>query len=61
MSFDPQTGLVYIPAQNVPVNLTGDKDGRRIPTIPANPIPDWAGTLAISPMWSRRKVSHSAA
>jgi glucose dehydrogenase len=25
MSFNPQTGLVYIPAQNIPVNLTGDK------------------------------------
>src|ERR1700732_4560278 len=25
MSFNPQTGLAYIPAQNVPVNLTGDK------------------------------------
>lgn len=25
MSFNPQTGLVYLPAQNVPVNLTSDK------------------------------------
>jgi quinohemoprotein ethanol dehydrogenase len=25
MSFNPQTGLVYIPAQNVPLNLTSDK------------------------------------
>jgi quinohemoprotein ethanol dehydrogenase len=25
MSFNPQSGLVYIPVQNVPVNLTGDK------------------------------------
>ena len=26
MSFNPQTGLVYLPAQNVPVNLTEDKN-----------------------------------
>src|SRR5215510_12343086 len=26
MSFNPNTGLVYLPAQNVPVNLTGQKD-----------------------------------
>jgi quinohemoprotein ethanol dehydrogenase len=25
MSFNPNTGLVYLPAQNVPVNLTGQK------------------------------------
>jgi quinohemoprotein ethanol dehydrogenase len=25
MSFNPQTGLVYLPAQNVPVNFTSDK------------------------------------
>ena len=26
MSFSPRTGLVYIPAQNVPINLTGEKN-----------------------------------
>jgi quinohemoprotein ethanol dehydrogenase len=26
MSFNPETGLVYLPAQNVPVNLMDDKD-----------------------------------
>lgn len=26
MSFNPQTGLVYLPAQNIPVNLTEDKN-----------------------------------
>ena len=25
MSFNPQTGLVYLPAQNIPVNLTPEK------------------------------------
>ena len=25
MSFNPQTGLVYLPAQNVPLNLTPEK------------------------------------
>lgn len=25
MSYNPQTGLVYLPAQNVPLNLTGEK------------------------------------
>jgi quinohemoprotein ethanol dehydrogenase len=25
MSFNPQTGLVYLPAQNVPINLTSEK------------------------------------
>lgn len=28
MSFNPQTGLVYLPAQNVPLNLTEDKKWR---------------------------------
>ena len=34
MSFNPQTGLVYLPAQNVPLNLMDDKEwehGRRLP------------------------------
>ena len=36
MSFNPQTGLVYLPAQNVPLNLTrGQEAGRR--TQPARP------------------------
>ncbi len=26
MSFNPQTGLVYLPAQNIPINLVDDKD-----------------------------------
>ena len=26
MSFNPQTGLVYLPAQGVPVNLTPEKE-----------------------------------
>jgi quinohemoprotein ethanol dehydrogenase len=26
MSFNPNTGLVYLPAQNIPVNLTGQKN-----------------------------------
>ena len=26
MSYNPQTGLVYLPAQGVPLNLTGEKD-----------------------------------
>ncbi len=26
MSFNPQTGLVYLPAQNIPLNLTAEKD-----------------------------------
>ena len=29
MSFNPQTGLVYLPAQGVPVNLTPEKDLQR--------------------------------
>ena len=35
MSFNPQTGLVYLPAQNVPLNLiAGEDTGRTTPTTP---------------------------
>ena len=37
ISFNPQTGLVYIPAQNIPVNLTGDKDWTHNSNIPGQP------------------------
>jgi quinohemoprotein ethanol dehydrogenase len=37
MSFNPQTGFVYIPAQNVPVNLTGDKDWTHNSNNPGQP------------------------
>ena len=30
MSFNPQTGLVYLPAQGMPVNLTAEQDSGRI-------------------------------
>jgi quinohemoprotein ethanol dehydrogenase len=37
MSFNPQTGLVYLPAQNVPINLTPEKNfKRRTPERPAS-------------------------
>ena len=29
MSFNPTTGLVYLPAQNVPINLMDDKEWKR--------------------------------
>jgi quinohemoprotein ethanol dehydrogenase len=37
MSFNPQTGLVYIPAQNVPVNLTSDKSWTHNSNNPGQP------------------------
>jgi quinohemoprotein ethanol dehydrogenase len=38
MSFNPQTGLVYIPAQNVPMNLTAQKNWTHNASIPGNPM-----------------------
>ena len=38
MSFNPQTGLVYIPAQNVPMNLTAQKSWTHNASIPGNPM-----------------------
>jgi len=37
MSFNPQTGLVYLPAQNVPINLMDDKDWKFNENAPARP------------------------
>ena len=34
MSFNPQTGLVYLPAQNMPLNLTATRTGSTTPTQP---------------------------
>jgi quinohemoprotein ethanol dehydrogenase len=38
MSFNPQTGLVYIPAQNVPMNLTAQKNWTHNASVPGNPM-----------------------
>ena len=38
MSFNPQTGLVYLPAQNVPFNLMDDKDWRFNANQPGEPM-----------------------
>ena len=38
MSFNPQTGLVYIPAQNVPLNLTVEKNWTHNASMPGNPM-----------------------
>jgi quinohemoprotein ethanol dehydrogenase len=38
MSFNPQTGLAYIPAQNVPMNLTAQKNWTRNASVPGNPM-----------------------
>jgi PQQ-dependent dehydrogenase (methanol/ethanol family) len=37
MSFNPQTGLAYLPAQNIPVNLMDDKGWKFNENIPARP------------------------
>ena len=37
MSFNPQTGLVYLPAQNIPLNLMDDKDWKFNENAPARP------------------------
>ena len=45
MSFNPQTGLVYMPAQGVPVNLMDDKNWKHErATRPASRTAAWAGT-----------------
>ena len=41
MSFNPGTGLVYLPAQNIPINLTGEKDFKH----DAQPPGKFMGTL----------------
>src|SRR6266403_1223371 len=38
MSFNPQTGFVYIPAQNVPMNLTAQKNWTHNASVPGNPM-----------------------
>jgi quinohemoprotein ethanol dehydrogenase len=38
MSFNPQTGLAYIPAQHVPLNLTGQKNWTHNVSKPGNPM-----------------------
>jgi quinohemoprotein ethanol dehydrogenase len=38
MSFNPQTGLVYLPAQNVPLNLMDDKSWKPNSNIPGQPM-----------------------
>ena len=49
MSFNPQTGLVYIPAQNVPVNLIDGKDlDAQCQHARPTRIPALAGTSASS-------------
>jgi quinohemoprotein ethanol dehydrogenase len=37
MSFNPQTGLAYLPAQNIPVNLMDDKDWKFDQNAPGRP------------------------
>ncbi len=37
MSFNPQTGLAYLPAQNIPLNLMDDKDWKFNENAPARP------------------------
>lgn len=37
MSFNPQTGLVYLPAQNVPLNLMDDKNWSHNSNLPGQP------------------------
>jgi quinohemoprotein ethanol dehydrogenase len=37
MSFNPQTGLVYIPAQNIPLNLMDDKEWKQDVMMPLRP------------------------
>ena len=46
MSFNPQTGLVYLPAQNVPLNLTPEKTSSRTRRHPASSAAPPAGTSA---------------
>src|SRR6476660_8399995 len=38
MSFNPQTGFAYIPAQNVPMNLTAQKNWTHNASVPGNPM-----------------------
>lgn len=37
MSYSPETGLVYLPAQNVPLNLADDKDWKLDASLPGRP------------------------
>ena len=46
MSFNPQTGLVYLPAQNIPLNLTPEKTLKHNARSPANSPRRLAGTSA---------------
>jgi hypothetical protein len=37
MSFNPQTGLVYLPAQNIPLTLMDDKSWKHNAHVPGAP------------------------
>ena len=37
MSYSPQTGLAYLPAQNVPINMVDDKDWKYNEVAPGRP------------------------
>ena len=62
MSFNPQTGLAYLPAQNVPLNLMDDKAWKFNENAPARAA--WRARLEHSPCSStpsRPRASRSAA
>ena len=46
MSFNPQTGLVYLPAQHVPLNLMDDKDWKFNESAPLRPHSDMGWNTA---------------
>ena len=62
MSFNPQTGLAYLPAQNVPLNLMDDKDWKFNENVPGRAARR-AGLehSRCSPTPSRPRASRSAA
>ena len=54
MSFNPQTGLAYVPAQHVPLNLMDDKDWKCDQNVPSA-----LGAVETPPFpWQNRGTYH---
>jgi quinohemoprotein ethanol dehydrogenase len=60
MSFNPQTGLVYMPVQNVPVTLLDNKDWKFNGASPLEPHSNLGWNLPCSPTPSRPRARLSA-
>ena len=60
MSFNPETGLAYFPAQNVPINQMDDKNWTPDSNLPGQPHSGLGWNTGILANTQARPASHSA-